>query len=239
MAPVTLTPPRADGGVNFGDVVMLANINAGAALAVDVQDADPRSGEASCAVSASTHPAPVARNTFSFEKYTPRASAFLTQTWDDESVRYGQKVRVVLNASAGGLGGESKLYLRSFAVSTTRAAKLSRKCEVAASTGAASYECVFEVLTPDPAKRLVSEGVPLMAGAPVVLKHCQTNQCLAVPGFSFPNDFGHEFEVCGHTFVSAGNAYVMRGLATGKPTSMTTKAPGDVNTFVVVLGEAR
>jgi hypothetical protein len=31
----------------------------------------------------------------------------------------------------------------------------------------------------------------------------------------------------------------MRGLATGKPTSMTTKAPGDVNTFVVVLGEAR
>ena len=72
-----------------------------------------------------------------------------------------------------------------------------------------------------------------------IAQHCQTNQCLAVPGFSFPNDFGHEFEVCGHTFVSAGNAYVMRGLATGKPTSMTTKVPGDVNTFVVVLGEAR
>jgi hypothetical protein len=29
----------------------------------------------------------------------------------------------------------------------------------------------------------------------------------------------------------------MQGLATGKPGSMTTKAPGDVNTFVIVAGE--
>jgi|TARA_B110000977_G_scaffold58688_1_gene79772 hypothetical protein len=222
---------------------MLANVNAGAALAVDVQDSDPRSDELTCAVSASLYPSPVARNTFTFEKYTPRGSAFLTKTWDDECVRYGQKVKICVNATAGGLNSsnadssDASLYLRSFALSTTRAAKFSRKCEVAASASGTTYECVFELLTPDPTKRLVSEGVPIMAGAPVVIKHCQTNQCLGVPGFSFENDFGGELEVCAHTFSSSGNAYVMQGLASGKPTSMSTKAPGDVNTFVVVMGE--
>ena len=42
------------------------------------------------------------------------------------------------------------------------------------------YAAVFEVLTPEPTKRLVSEGVPVMAGAPIVLLHSQTNQCLSV-----------------------------------------------------------
>ena len=86
-------------------------------------------------------------------------------------------------------------------------------------------------------KRQVSEGVPVAAGAPIVIRHCQTNQCLAVPGATVANDFGDEFEVAGHTASSAGVAFVMQGLATGKPSGMTAKAPGDVNTFVIVAGE--
>ena len=243
-----MTPPSdAERSVRFGDIVMLANVASGAAVAADVEDADARGDELACAVSASTRPAPAARNTWSFEKYAPRASAFLTPTWDDDLVRYGQKVKIVLNAAAGAISGaasgaaandaaETKNRLRSYAVSTTRFAKRSRFCEVAVSAFD-SYECVFEILTPDPTKRLASEGVPVSAGAPVVIRHCQTNQCLSVPGPAFANDFGDELEVAGHTASGAGNAYVMQGLATGKPDSMTTKAPGDVNAFIIVAGE--
>jgi hypothetical protein len=238
-----LTPSSdSERSVRFGDVVMLANVASGAAIAADGEDADPRADvPLSCAVSASTHPAPAARNTWSFEKYAPRASAFLTPTWDDDLVRYGQKVKIVLNAAAGAISGANdenvqKNRLRSYATSTTRFAKRSRFCEVALSASDA-YECVFEILTPDPRKRLVSEGVPVAAGAPIVIRHCQTNQCLAVPGATVANDFGDEFEVAGHTASSAGVAFVMQGLATGKPSGMTAKAPGDVNTFVIVAGE--
>ena len=242
-----MTPPSdSERSVHFGDVVMLANVASGAAIAADVEDADPRADvPLSCAVSASTHPAPAARNTWSFEKYAPRASAFLTPTWDDDLVRYGQKVKIVLNAAAGAISGANDESaprvncvnrLRSYATSTTRFAKRSRFCEVALSASDA-YECVFEILTPDPRKRLVSEGVPVAAGAPIVIRHCQTNQCLAVPGATVANDFGDEFEVAGHTASSAGVAFVMQGLATGKPSGMTAKAPGDVNTFVIVAGE--
>ena len=242
-----MTPPSdSERSVRFGDVVMLANVASGAAIAADVEDADPRADvPPTCAVSASTRSAPAARNTWSFEKYAPpRASAFLTPTWDDDLVRYGQKVKIALNAAAGAISnvandGQSANRvnrLRSYATSTTRFAKRSRFCEVALSASDA-YECVFEILTPDPQKRLVSEGVPVAAGAPIVIRHCQTNQCLAVPGATVANDFGDEFEVAGHTASGAGNAYVMQGLATGKPSSMTTKAPGDGNTFVIVAGE--
>ena len=241
-----MTPPSdSERSIRFGDVVMLANVASGAAVAADVEDADPRPGELSCAVSASAYPSPVARNTWSFEKFIPRASAYLTPTWDDDLVRYGQKVKIVLNTAAGAIagcppddesGGDGVNRLRSYAKSTTRFAKRSRFCEVSLSASD-SYECVFEILTPDPTKRLVSEGVPVASGAPVVIRHCNTNQCLAVPGHSSANDFGDELEVAGHTASGAGNAYVMQGLATGKPSSMTTKAPGDINTFVIVAGE--
>ena len=101
-------------------------------------------------------------------------------------------------------------------------------------SGNDSYECVFEVLTPDPAKRLVSEGVPVMAGAPIVLLHCQTNQCLCVGTHGFANDFGKELEVCGHTETSVGNSYKMEGLATGVPKSLKERAPQDCNVFAIV-----
>ena len=56
-------------------------------------------------------------------------------------------------------------------------------------------------------------------------------------GAAFATDFGNELEVCGRTVTGAGNAYVMQGLATGKPQSMSAKAPGDVNVFTIVTGE--
>lgn len=227
----------ADEYVRFGDVFQLENLKSGAVVSVDVENNDPRAAENSCAVSASFITDPCARNTFTFEKYAPPASAVLTRTYDDDDVlRYGQKVKIASNPAAQG-GGEvvKSLKLKSYAVGQTHFAKYSRFCEVVAGAND-SYDCVFEVLTPDPTKRLVSEGVPVMAGAPVVLLHSQTNQCLSVEGHELMNDFGKELEICGHTSVSAGTSYVTEGLATGKPQSMMTKAPQDSNLFAIVGG---
>ena len=138
-------------------------------VAVDVESRDPRPAENSCAVSASFHVDACARNTFTLEPYVPRTAkaAAMMPVYDDDVLHYGQKVKLVVNPAAtdGSNWNVEKCFVRSFAVSQTHFAKYSRRGEVVAS-GNDSYECVFEVLTPDPTKRLVSEGVPVMAGAP-------------------------------------------------------------------------
>ena len=201
---------------------MLANVASGAAIAADVEDADPRADvPLSCAVSASTHPAPAARNTWSFEKYAPRASAFLTPTWDDDLVRARPESED--RAERGGgrhLGRERRerskkptAFVRDVDDAIRQALALLRSRALRVGRVRVRVRDPH----PDPRKRLVSEGVPLAAGAPIVIRHCQTNQCLAVPGATVANDFGDEFEVAGHTASSAGVAFVMQGLATGKP----------------------
>ena len=234
---VDLTKAASDEYVHFGDVVQLENVTSGAVVAVDVESRDPRPAENSCAVSASFHVDACARNTFTLEPYIPRTAkaAAMMPVYDDDVLHYGQKVKLVVNPAAtdGSNWNVEKCFVRSFAVSQTHFAKYSRRGEVVAS-GNDSYECVFEILTPDPAKRLVSEGVPVMAGAPVVLLHCQSNQCLCVGTHGFANDFGTELEVCGHTATSVGNSYKMEGLATGVPGSLKERAPQDCNVFAIV-----
>lgn len=234
---VDLTKAASDEYVHFGDVVQLENVTSGAVVAVDVESRDPRPAENSCAVSASFHVDACARNTFTLEPYVPRTAkaAAMMPVYDDDVLHYGQKVKLVVNPAATDASNWNvdKCYVRSFAVSQTHFAKYSRRGEVVAS-GNDSYECVFEILTPDPAKRLVSEGVPVMAGAPVVLLHCQSNQCLCVGTHGFANDFGTELEVCGHTATSVGNSYKMEGLATGVPGSLKERAPQDCNVFAIV-----
>ena len=234
---VDLTKAASDEYVHFGDVVQLENVTSGAVVAVDVESRDPRPAENSCAVSASFHVDACARNTFTLEPYVPRTAkaAAMMPVYDDDVLHYGQKVKLVVNPAAtdGSNWNVDKCFVRSFAVSQTHFAKYSRRGEVVAS-GNDSYECVFEILTPDPAKRLVSEGVPVMAGAPVVLLHCQSNQFLCVGTHGFANDFGTELEVCGHTATSVGNSYKMEGLATGVPGSLKERAPQDCNVFAIV-----
>ena len=234
---VDLTKAASDEYVHFGDVVQLENVTSGAVVAVDVESRDPRPAENSCAVSASFHVEACARNTFTLEPYVPRTAkaAAMMPVYDDDVLHYGQKVKLVVNPAAmeGSNWNVEKCFVKSFTVSQTHFAKYSRRGEVVAS-GNDSYECVFEILTPDPAKRLVSEGVPVMAGAPVVLLHCQSNQCLCVGTHGFANDFGKELEVCGHTATSVGNSYKMEGLATGVPGSLKERAPQDCNVFAIV-----
>lgn len=182
--------------------------------------------------------APCARNTFTLERYAPTNPNALHDAYDDDLLHYGQKVKLVVNPAALEAvcppGGVARL--KSFPVSQTHFSKRARECEYVASWND-GYDCVFQILTPDPTKRLVSEGVAVMAGAPIVVLHCNTNQLASVSdAAAFENDFGRELEVSGKTAVGAGNSYVMEGIATGKPQSMSQKAPQDVNVFTIVSG---
>ena len=65
----------ADEYVRFGDVFQLENLKSGAVVSVDVENKDPRAAENACAVSASFITDACARNTFTFEKYEPKAGS--------------------------------------------------------------------------------------------------------------------------------------------------------------------
>jgi len=238
LAKVALTK-SADENVKFGDVFQLNNLSSGSVLAVDVESKDPRAAENACAVASSFITDPCARNTFMLVKYTPPPTAILTNTYDDDVLHYGQKVKIVANPMCVGkelsYPGEQPLYVKSYPISTTHFAKFSRFQEVVTSPND-GYECVWEVLTPDPTKRLVSEGVPVMVGAPIVLKHCATNQNLSVEGHSVMNYFGKELEVCSHNSASLGVQGQMEGMQAGKPATMLAKTPKDGNLFAFVTG---
>lgn len=238
LAKVALTK-STDGNVHFGDVFQLQNMPSGTMLAVDVENKDPRAAENSCAVASSFITDPCARNTFMLVKHTPGKKEILVDTFDDNTVHYGQKVKIVANPMCVGAElsypGEQPLYLKSYPVSTTHFAKFSRFQEVVLSPND-GYETVWEVVTPDPTKRMVSAGVPVMAGAPIVLLHCGTNQCLSVEGHSVMNDFGKELEVCAHSAVTKGTVNNMQKMPFGVPQVLLDKAPSGPNAFVFVMG---
>jgi len=237
LAKVSLTK-SADGNVHFGDVFQLQNLASSTMLAVDVENKDPRAAENSCAVASSFITEPCARNTFMLVKHTPGKKEFLTDTYSDDTLHYGQKVKLVANPQSVGqelaYPGEQPLFLKSYTVSTTHFAKFSRFQEVVCSPND-GYETVWEVLTPNPSKRLVSAGVPVMVGAPIVLLHCGTNQCLSVEGHTVMNDFGKELEVCAHSSVTKGGILQMEKITIGVPQGLLEKAPSDPNTFVFTM----
>eukprot|EP00803_Ostreobium_quekettii_P009150 evm.model.scf_753.1 EVM.evm.TU.scf_753.1 scf_753:18748-21737(-) len=130
---IELTVVRDDGLVHFGDVLQLAQADSGTVLACDVKDKDPRPGELIYAVTgAPSLTSPCARNTFLIVKYKPpRLSPFDTY-YDDDTLRYGQKIRLVANPGIAGqpldvVGGRSPLCLFSRPVSTTHFSKYSRR----------------------------------------------------------------------------------------------------------------
>ena len=224
--------------VHFGDVVQIANLASGAVLAVDVEARDPRPAENACAVSATVqHADPCARNTFTFEKYVPRASAVdrshlrrRCAALRTEGEARGEPRRLAADASRRVASSPSP-------VTTTHFSKFSRRnCEVVA-CGVDSYECVFEVLTPDPGEEARergrggdggrARGVSALPDEPVPLG----GGVLLSPTISETSS-----RCAGAPTSSAGNSYVMEGMATGKPQSMTQKAPGNVNVFTIVGG---
>ena len=167
LAEVELTKIADDGYVHVGDLVQLVHLETGSTVAGDVSDQDPRPGEEACAATAAGDVrSPCARNTFVITKYKPSKAAALEPYYDDDILRYGQKIRLALNPQAMGLpldatGGQRPMCLFSKPLSMTHYAKYSRK-QLVGLTARDTFDTVWQVRGPAelacPCLRLLSNG---------------------------------------------------------------------------------
>ena len=133
LAEVELTRVADEPYVHCGDVVQLVHLETGSTVAGDVHDVDPRPGEEACSATAAPEIRDAcARNTFVLLKYRPSRASALEPYYEDDILRYGQKVRLALNPAALGLeadvaGGPRPLCLFSKPASSTHYAKYCRK----------------------------------------------------------------------------------------------------------------
>jgi len=186
--------PAEDGFVHIGGIGQLKSTDSDASLACDISECEPRQGENNYSVSGAKVSC-CTRSTFIMEKYQPRKLNAYESIYDDDILRYGQKIRLVANPK-GNTEEDRSLYLFSKPVSTLYFAKLCKKQYVGLTTSEDTYDSVWQVLTVDPAQRTVSEGVEVLLGAPVALIHCATNQGLTFESTqTINNDFGKEMEV--------------------------------------------
>ena len=84
---------------------------------------------------------------------------------------------------------------------------------------APSYDCAFEILPTQVDQRIISNGTPVVAGAPFVLVHCFTNKRLACVNVSISTDFGSECALCVHTYTETGKVNKLMRETIGRPTN--------------------
>ncbi|KAJ0069421.1 hypothetical protein NL108_006014 [Boleophthalmus pectinirostris] len=189
LRPVPLSVSR-DGGVHFGDAVMLVNMGSAVrqctAVSLNAEVSrltrEPTPGLLPpCEVSAGPALQPCTRTAF------------------------------VITSVDGSFDGTSLHYEQSFALRTTSGfaggcAKKSRLQEVSLETQG-SFLSWWKVVHFDPQERLEHEGLPVPANAKVLIIHCKTNQALAVLGdHVLWTIYGREFELTAHTFLDSHKA---------------------------------
>jgi hypothetical protein len=108
--------------------------------------------------------------------------------------------------------------------------------QVAGFTTLRDYDSVFTVVTPDPAHRIASDGIDVLAGVPICLKHCATNALLCLEGTSYPNEFGTEREVSFKTMHSNGKKLLLVHERNGELTSTLPGKQPAANQFRFVVG---
>ena len=238
---VELTRVADEPYAHCGDVLQLVHVDTGYVLACDVGEKDLRPGEEACVATAAPEiRAPCARNSFLLLKYIPNSKSALEPYYTDETLRYGEKVRLAVHAAATGdavdsLGGPRPLCLFSKPVSTTHFAKYSRS-QLVGFTYRDTFDTVWQVVTPDPAQRTLSEGVEVLAGAPILLVHCATQKPLIVEKNKYPSDFGIEYELSARPSTSQGMKLAMEQTSQGIMKGSTPKPESSENLFTFIAG---
>lgn len=179
-----------DGLLRFGQRVMLVNHQSKGVLSVNPYDMVPKAHEA-WAMTTSRAGSPCVRNVFEIERADPHDG------FADDLVHYGQAMRVKVVPFSK---IDRPAYMQSEMVTALAAAKFSRHQEVTA-YGAPNGETLWQFLYPDTNSRFETEGEPVIASAPLVLRHVHTGSFLASDEIHFNNIFGTEYEVhCFHYF---------------------------------------
>eukprot|EP00201_Polytomella_parva_P017578 CAMPEP_0175071794 /NCGR_PEP_ID=MMETSP0052_2-20121109/19464_1 /TAXON_ID=51329 ORGANISM="Polytomella parva, Strain SAG 63-3" /NCGR_SAMPLE_ID=MMETSP0052_2 /ASSEMBLY_ACC=CAM_ASM_000194 /LENGTH=401 /DNA_ID=CAMNT_0016339051 /DNA_START=18 /DNA_END=1223 /DNA_ORIENTATION=+ len=242
LSEVELTTVAADGYVHFGDVLQFVHVDTGCVLSGDVSDKDSRPGEDSCTATAAPEVrAPCHRNTFVLVKYrAPRTAVFDAQ-YDDDVLHYGQKFRLALHAGAQSLpmdsdGGPRPLYLFSKPVTTTHFARCSHSQLVGLTWRRDASDTIWQVVTPDPKMRAASDGVEVMAGAPIMLIHVPTQRPLCLEPHKYPNDFGSEMEISAKQATPLGLKLSTEQAALGVTKSSMPKMQLSDNYWTILTG---
>ncbi|XP_034540660.1 cilia- and flagella-associated protein 161 isoform X2 [Notolabrus celidotus] len=201
LRPVNLTV-TTDGRLHFGDVVMLVNLGgenreySAVSINADMNSLTkpPSPGiKAPCGVSAGRDIQACTRTTFIITSVdgSPEGS----------TLHYEQSF--ALKTTSGFAGG---LYLMSDRQSFQKCAKNSRLQEVNLDEDF-SFLSWWKIMHFDPQERLENEGQPVPANLKVLIKHCKTNQALAVLGDQVLwTTFSKEYEVTAHTFLDSHKA---------------------------------
>ncbi len=62
----------------------------------------------------------------------------------------------------------------------------------------------MQITTPEPTMRTASEGVEVVAGAPILLMHVSTQKALLLENQRYPNNFGTEWELSARNSTTQG-----------------------------------
>uniref|UniRef100_A0A0G4H371 Uncharacterized protein n=1 Tax=Chromera velia CCMP2878 TaxID=1169474 RepID=A0A0G4H371_9ALVE len=186
----------ANGVVHFGDAVMLANHQTRCFLSVDPHD--KVSKDRDCfTVTASGTVTSVARNVFVMKRAN-HEDGFGEST----ELHYGQHFRL---ATCEALA-ESETYLHSEPVSPLAAAKISRFQEVVMHP-VADGNTIWEVVHPDPKIRFEMKDKEVPANEVLVFRHVATGRFLGSDKLPYLNDYGSEYEVACHSYLSANKTH--------------------------------
>ncbi|KAM4618258.1 cilia- and flagella-associated protein 161 [Polymixia lowei] len=197
---VNLTVSK-DGGLHFGDVVMLVNMggpdrkHSAVSINADINSLTKAPNpviNAPCGISSGSVQ-PCTRTAFIITSVdgSPEGSA----------LHYAQSF--ALKTTSGFAGG---LYLTSDLQTFQKCAKKSHLQEVNLNADG-SFMSWWKIVHFDPKERLEYEGLPVPANCKVVIVHCKTNQALAVLGNQVLwTMYGHEYEVTAHTLLDSHKA---------------------------------
>lgn len=186
--PQTYSP---DGLLRFGDKIMLSNKATDACLVANIGEKIATYEEAYAVTSSPHISGPNARCIFLVERVNP------ADGYADNVVHYGQEVKFVTNPALH----SRRLFLKSTPHSPLHHSKYSRFQEVCV-TNMDSFDTVWTIEGIDPNTRFEAEGEPVLANAPLLVKHKSTCHFLASDKVDYKNDFGGEFEVTVHSYAT-------------------------------------
>lgn len=200
--------PTPDGVLTFGSHLMLFSHQSKGFLCANPHDSATKGHEA-WILTTSNNGTPCARNVFEIVRADYRDG------FDADTVHYGQNLRLALHPFSK---IETIAYVHSEMVTALAAAKFSRHQEVTA-LAAPTGETLWQILHPDTEARFETDGAPVEAGSPIVLRHVQTGSFMASDDIPYSNLFGTESEVHCYHYFSLGKSQnlvgEMRGEITG------------------------
>ncbi|KAF3688861.1 Cilia- and flagella-associated protein 161 [Channa argus] len=201
LRPVKLSVTK-DGGLHFGDVVMLVNMGgenrkcSSVSINADIKGLTktfPPGIQAPCGISGGRGLQPCTRNAFIITSVdgSPEGSP----------LHFEQSFALKTTSDFA-----SGLYLTSDIQSFQKCAKKSRLQEVNL-VDSSSFLSWWRIKYLDPQERLENEGLPVPANEKVLIVHCKTNNALAVLGdHVLWTTYGNEYEVTSHTFLDTHKA---------------------------------